>query len=363
MIPVFAKFYDTPDGVKSFGQLFRMAVKNVVSYDYNAKWTSGGEFSLVLPTDKIYVSTLNTGMIVEIDGDWLFVESVNYDYDTITLSGTDAKALLNLRKSVWYDDEETQGYDAVSGTTAYCIEHYLNNNIIDPDDPERAMPFTFNSGGISGINDHYLARLEDVGNIVQVLCENAGIGYSVKGDYNSGKFVFRLESGVDRSIEQSVRGRVIFTPAWGNVEKQEFHKDISQLYNAVYATGADVTQEVYRSDTIPSGLARRETAVSVNVQSVSDIQMYALDAVKDNIERNNFSVVPAVSGYGTDFTLGDKITVRNPYTGQFYSRVITEVHKSYSDNKKDIQIVVGDKNVKFLGQIVNNILSGTQKRR
>ena len=79
MIPVFAKFYDTPDGVKSFGQLFRMAVKNVVSYDYNAKWTSGGEFSLVLPTDKIYVSTLNTGMIVEIDGDWLFVESVNYD--------------------------------------------------------------------------------------------------------------------------------------------------------------------------------------------------------------------------------------------------------------------------------------------
>lgn len=363
---MFAKIYDTPDGVRDFSELFLMATKNIVSYDYHGRWTSGGEFTLVFPADELLVTTIREEKVIELDGDWLFVEKTFIDQESLTISGIDAKGLLNLRKALWGETQEegAEGYDIVSGTTRECVLHYLTNNMIDPELSQRKMPLSFSNDSVRGLaDDHYRARLQYVGDIVQELCDGAGIGFTVAGNYSSGKFLFSLRSGVDRSIEQNSRARVIFTPAWGNVEKQTHEEDISNYYNAVYATGAGVTIPVYRTAAVPSGLHRRETSVDVNVSSENDIRDYALEAVKDNIKREQYTVTPIISGWGKDFDLGDKVTVRNRFNHDSYSGVITEVQKNYSSGRKEIQLTIGDRKIKFIGQIVNNLISGTQKRR
>ena len=362
-----AYFYALPDGARSFDQLFRMAVREIVSYDYTAKWTGVGEFTLVIPKSRDFIKTMRLPFVVLIDGDWLIADDLSYDKEKITVSGTDAKGILSLRVSAFSEQQDagTQGYDVVEGTTAQCIKHYIDNNLISPVDSVRAVPMVFSSGNVTGLQeDAYMARLENVSQIVSNLCDGAGVGYEVTVNQNISAvgFVMQLRDSVDRSMEQSERARVIFSPGWGNVAVISFEHDIGNLYNAVFSTGAGVTQCICRSG-VPEGLLRRECAIDVSVNTVADIERYTLDAVKDNTEKNSFNVVPLSAGYGSEFFLGDKVTVRDPDTGNNFTAVITQAHKQYSGSERSVEITVGEQKQKLLNRIINNLISGTQKRR
>ena len=125
--------YPTDNG--NFQDEFLLSTNQFVSYEYTKKWVGTGNFTLVLPLTKDFLKIVEN-CILYIDGDWLFVNNVKYDEKQIEVSGTDLNGFLDLRITAFGKTQVSgaDGYDVVTGTTGECINHYINNNAVNPED-------------------------------------------------------------------------------------------------------------------------------------------------------------------------------------------------------------------------------------
>lgn len=370
---MYAKFFKAPtikNGVfSSFYDDHLFDTDRIVSYSYTKYWTAVGKFEIVLPFNVDFLSLLELNGTIYIDGDWLMIESINYNGSTITITGKDCKGFLETRISLYWNEQQagTQGYDVVSGSTLVCLKHYLDNNAVNPTDSERQLPLFFATDSVSGIsNDHYMARLQPLSEIFQTMCNDADIGYEVVGDISGIGYFVRLLACKDKSFNQSKFPRIIFSAVKNrNVVSQNFENDIDNMYNAIYGTGnGDYTKVVYRDSAVPTGLYRRECSVSVS-SDIADswFEKYTLNEVPDNIESNSFEIAVPDSGYGTEYNIGDIVTVFDDWTGNNYNRKITEVQKSCSQGQREIILTLGQQKSKPMQKIVNNMINKTIKRR
>ena len=358
---MFAKIFKPPTLTSTFTDDFLFATDRISSYEYTKRWTKSGDFTLTFPFDKEILQVLELNGIIFLDNDWLFIQSISYSGQQITVTGKDCKAFLETRIALPNNTGYT-GYSSVSGTTANCIEYYLNLNCINPTDTKRKLPLIF-AGGTAGLeSDNYMARFEYISDIVTTMCENAGIGYDIRGNIADSGFKFYTLKGVDRSFDQDVNPRVIFSSRWRNIVSEVFEHGVDNLLNAVYAT--DVNEYSSLVTTSASGISRRECNVNVGISnSDSWFEKYALNEVKDNIETESFDIAVPFSNYGTDYSLGDIVTIKDDFLNNRFNRVITEVTKSYSQGQRSISLVLGIPKQKPVQKIINNLLNKTQQRK
>lgn len=371
---MFAKFFKAPTysggSWSTFQNDFIYATNRIVSYEYTKRFSAVGNFSLVLPFDKELLAVLEINGTVYYDGDWLLIDTIRYDDKQIVISGKDCKGLLDLRVTSYYEQgvEGAEGYDVVSGTTAQCVKHYIDSNAISPTDAARKLPVVWQSGASGLASDSYMARLEYLSEVISNLCDGADIGYDVRGNMTGSGFKFALKSGVDRSFDQSTNDRILFSEKWQNVKSISFEHSVSELYNEIYAVDSnDRTSNVSRGST-PSYIQRRECTVNVGVSSTDPetsgyFDKYALAQVEDNVETHSYTVDPSATGYGTDYDLGDKVTVIDRVTGNRFDAVITEAVKSYSQGAQNITLSLGKQKKKPLQRIVNDLIGGVARRR
>ena len=149
----------------------------------------------------------------------------------------------------------------------------------------------------------------------------------------------------------------------GNITAVSFEHGVNNLYNAVYATGADVTEIVYRDNSnIPQGLDRRECATDVSVESVEDIRDYALKAVENNTETHSYEISVPAGDYGRIYELGDKVTIEERILGNKYTAIITEAKLIYSAGREGVTITLGKQRPRILNRLINNVMNGTARR-
>lgn len=358
---MFAKIFKPPTLTSTFTDDFLFATDRIVSYEYTKRWTKLGNFTLTFPFDKEILKSLEENGIIFLDGDWLWIQDIFYEEPKIIVTGKDCKAFLETRIALPNNTGYT-GYSSVSGTTAHCIEYYLNLNCINPTDTKRKLPLIF-AGGTAGLeSDNYMARFEYISDIVTTMCENAGIGFDVRGNIAGSGFKFYTLKGVDRSFDQDVNPRVIFSSHWRNVISQSFEHGCDNLLNAVYATDVDEVSQLVT--TTASGISRRECNVNVGISHTDSwFEKYALKEIKDNVATESFDIAVPFSGYGTDYELGDIVTVKDDFAGGFYNRAVTEVTKSFSSGQRSISLVLGTAKQKPVQKLVNNLINKTQQRK
>lgn len=358
---MFAKIFKPPTLTSTFTDDFLFATDRISSYEYTKRWTKSGDFTLVCPFDKEILNALKLNGIICFDNDWLWIQNISYDGKQISVTGKDTKAFLETRV-VLPDDTGFEGYSSVSGTTAECIKNYLDKNCISPLDTNRRLPIVFKGGAVGLQNDNYMARFEYLSDIITNLCDNADIGFDIRGRLASKGFEFITLKGADRSFNQSNSNRVILSAKWGNILSQQFEHGVDNLLNAVYGTDSNNYSRLVQ--TSANGLSRRECNISVSVSTTDTwFEKYALNEVKDNIETHSFEIAVPFGDYGQDYILGDTVTVKDDFTGDLYSRKITEVTKNYSNGQRNISLVLGQQKQKPFQKIVNNLLTQTQKRR
>lgn len=380
VICLFAKIFKAPTLTSTFNDDFLLATDRIVSYEYTKRWTKSGDFTLVFSFDKEILQALRLNGTIYLDSDWLFIQNISYNGKQITVTGKDCKALLKTRVAI-PDNTGYTGYSSVSGTTAYCIEQYLNQNCINPTDTNRKLPLVFEGGATGLLSDSYMARFEYLSDIVTAMCENADIGYDIRGYIASSGFKFYTLKGVDRSFDQDVNPRVIFSSSWRNIVSEVFEHGVENVFTAVYGTdNGNYSKLVERNPDYPQqaldmsnpsdiakivkGIARRECNVTVGISnSDSWFEKYALNEVKDNIETESFDIAVPFSNYGTDYSLGDIVTIKDDFLNNRFNRVITEVTKSYSQGQRSISLVLGIPKQKPVQKIINNLLNKTQQRK
>lgn len=365
---VFARFFKPfTNENDTFQSCFILATQEIISYEYTKKWCGTGEFTMTLPLKQEFIRNILVNDIIYYNNDWLIITNTSYNNTQLTLSGTDLNGLLDTRITVFGNTQVAgaDGYDVVKGSTGECVNHYVNNNLVNPTEEQRKIPkMTINKTAAGIQNDSYMARLQLLSEVVIDLCNNANIGYRVDGWLQGNKYRFNTLQGADRSVHQKDNPFVILSGKWGNVIDTVYSHSVENLYNAIYATGADVTQTIYRNDTVPKGFLRRETAVDVSVDTVADIKQYALYNVQDNIEVHNYDLdIKTVGMYGESFDLGDIITVKDEFTNNMFTAQVTEVKMSISSGQRKISITLGKQNQKLLNKIITGIYNGNLKKR
>ena len=378
MLAKFFKAATYSDGWSSFQDDLILVTDRITALEYTERFTKVGEFSLTLPfSADVFKIFMREGIIngtVYIDSRWFWIQSIAYDYKTITLTGKDCKGMLSTRVTEYGTAQSAaeQGYDIAEGTTKECIEHYVSYNAMSPSPTSayRRLPIV-EVNGVDGLsNDSYMTHLEVLSDVVELLCTDADIGYTVRGRFRneqSSGFVLTTLKGVDRSHEQSDRPRVIFSVSHGNVLSMSCEHGVDDLVTTVYATDTNgITREVHREGDA-AGLLHRESNISVGLSSTTETEdyysKYVLNEVADNVETHSYSITVRAADYGAAYSLGDYVSVLDDYTKNMEKKQITEVSRSYASGQMSVGVTLGAPKQKPFQRLNNDLISGTARRR
>ena len=262
--------------------------------------------------------------------------------DYLLISGASAECLIG-RRIIW---QQTN----LSGKVCDCVKRLMNENLIDPADARRRIDIIKMGQGIS-VETTMQKQItgDNLSDSVEEILSTYGLGYCLEYEVvgKPGAMQFKILQGADRSVgNKQGNPAVRFSPEFDNVLASDFAEDYTALKNVALVAGEGEGTE-RRSVTVGegSGLARRELYVdsrntSSNDGEISDadynsmLQQEGVDALSQTQVTRTFAgeIEPDVNyHYGTDYFIGDIITVQNEYNIGFRARIAEIVENDDSD--------------------------------
>ena len=345
---------------------------------YSAKVRDIGSFSFDLPVEASGVEFLKKGFYVSIGNEFDgVIRDVVLKEDSngciYTVSGQCLKGLLSQRLIIPPAEENevnTLGYDAVKGSSEYCIKHYWNANMVNTTSGYRSIPgidVAINqSRGIK--EDKYLARYDVLSDVTTAITADAKLGVSAKIDLEKKMIVFDVFEGRVCTSNQSINPRLIFELERRNIDSLEYTDSFENMKNVFYTTksGAEFEDEAltltyYRDEDIPTGIERFEQHLTLSAETPVEGGEY--DELKRLavIEMRNYEATQAITAqisrynYFEDYFLGDIVTVRSRRGGILADMEITEVQVSYGDASRSVTVTFGDADISSFGRIKRDI--------
>lgn len=327
------------------------------SYSYKKHMYEIGKFTLTVPNTVNGIKTIQPDMLLLVLDDYvndsLVITSVKSDDEHTTLSGYDLKYLLAWRITLFPPAEilaGTYGYDVATGTTGQIIEHYIDYNMGESADEDRQIyGIAFGDIATGIADDTYMSRMQPVNEVVEALCKNADIGYSVdivrEGETTG--YVVTVFEGVDRTEGQSANSKMVFADYTFSAESITAETNTEERKNLIWAINGGTVDEatvtaVNNSGEVddPAGFARRETVTTVNCD-IEDVEIYAKKDMDGNVDKTEINVQASIySDYGTRYNVGDKVTsIKN---GAGYDRRVLSVEKMYSGSNRKVAVTLGE---------------------
>lgn len=348
-------------------------IDNFIELIWAERYRTCGDFELYLPVNMCVDPYLTKGNYLHMKGSdqYMIIE----DTKTITNAKADAESMHKIvgrdlssildRRVIWKQIDFT-------GTVQNLIKKILNENVISPANPNRAIPnfvFIESSGGrmdeeIQNIQFHG----ENVLEVIRSLCEVFDLGFKVL-PHGVGGFSFQLYAGVDRSYEQDVNPWVVFSPEYENLagttllEKTSTYKNTALVYNEWVTreySGADVTEdvvktevEVFNSFGEVAGLDRKEIFVQsyanhtkndVGSTQYTDAEYEEILKSEGRADLADYEIASAFTGefehngqfvINRDFSMGDIVSVENEYGQRGRCRIIELIY-SQSDTGETV---------------------------
>ena len=319
---------------------------------WHSKYCGAGDFELMIPmmpagaylleTIKegyfFYRKDSKTVMMAQKIELKTSVESGDY----LLISGASAECLIG-RRIIW---QQTN----LSGKVCDCVKRLMNENLIDPADARRRIDIIKMGQGVS-VETTMQKQVtgDNLSDSVEEILSTYGLGYCLEYKVigKPGAMQFKILQGADRSVgNKQGNPAVRFSPEFDNVLASDFAEDYTALKNVALVAG-EGEGTARRSVTVGegSGLARRELYVdsrntSSNDGEISDadynsmLQQEGVDALSQTQVTRTFAgeIEPDVNyHYGTDYFIGDIITVQNEYNIGFRARIAEIVENDDSD--------------------------------
>jgi len=298
------------------------------------------------PDNETYLVLKNTEHVMLIEDCEIKFDAEAGDH--VTLTGRSLESILN-RRILW-------GPTVLSGNLQNAIGRMLDENVINPTDPNRTIDnFIMDYSTdpvITALNvEAQFTEKDYLYDVIVNLCKANNIGFKITLNENK-QFVFKLYAGVDRSYAQFKNPYVIFSKEFGNLMSSSLKtsKKDSKNYTIVYGEGKDPSiKKAYVGG--KSFLARKEilTDASSISQTVNNIAMsdadYANQLIQKGIQTlnshritNNFAgTIDHINSfkYGVDFLMGDIVQIDSDYGIQNGAR-ISEMITSQTEKGLDI---------------------------
>lgn len=271
------------------------------------------------------------------------IESVKYTDEKKTTLEVYCKSLSSMLG--WRQIDVQQTY---RGNVEQVIRSFVNANAVTPTNINRKIDNLI-LGNLSGITEtteeSYVNK--ELDESLWEICVKFDIAFEIFADITNKMFEFVVWKGTDRSTNQTIRDAVIFSKEFDNVLSQNYTDDKSDYRNTVIIVGEGdgVARTYLVVGNENKGRKRREMFVDArDLQSSESDQtkmsQTAYEALLIERAKNKQAEYERVQSFetdivydsqftfGSDYFMGDLITIRNDEISvALHTRIVTAKEK------------------------------------
>lgn len=337
---------------KLSGEFFecREIIDFAISVIWVVRYNDPGEFELYLPADGTLVQlfegeTLLTrpnsrySMLVES----VEIESDPEEGDKLIVKGRSSESIL-ARRVV------SRQRTFAGGITEATLRSLVNEEVVASFEPERRISCvrmgTYHRLGTIGPTQ---VTGKNVLEKVSEICKQQNLGFALYySETRQGYFDFTIYQGNDKTSQ------VIFSPDFENLGATDYSEDNTEHYTAAYVAGQGqgLDRVIVPVSDGTTGLARREVWVDArNTSSQTDSGQMSDEEYREILSQQGAETLAAhktevhfdgeildANGYtyGTDYGLGDIVTVRTGYGLETTAQVVEVTEVEDEDGYKII---------------------------
>ncbi|MCB2354335.1 siphovirus ReqiPepy6 Gp37-like family protein [Clostridium estertheticum] len=338
-------------------------IDSFTSLIWTRRYYKSGEFELHCDLTPQNLKMLERGNIIYKTGDVEagYIEYRNFKQDTegkeiLVIKGKFLTSYFN-RRIIW-------GTEVFNITAELAMRKLVTDNCISPINTSRII-HNMMLGTLNGFIEtvDYQVSYANLSDELENLSNISNLGHRVNFDINSRKLVFEVYKGLDRSVNQSINPRCIFSKDYDNILEQEYVDSLNNYKNLVLVGGIGEGSErrlVTIGDSV--GLDRFEVFADqkslVNTEDIngvstvmSDVDYNLLLSGKGNEtlaltkEIQTFDSKINLNSnltYKTDYNLGDIITIVSKKWGITLDSRINEIQEVYEESGLSINITFGN---------------------
>lgn len=335
-----------------------LAILGVVDQYQSFIWTERyydcGDCELYVRATKTNRELLKTGNFLTKQSSGAFCRIVSVEAKTdanngswMIVKGKDARSILNQRVVI------QQKY-VYSQRARSIIQGMIEDNLTNASQADRNISMNVNTSDVPDDECRQDTGIFYLFDKIVEICKMFGYGskmtWSAGGIVPYGSMAFKLYVGTDRSRSQSTNPWVVFSEDFNNLAGSDYTFDVSNYKNAAYIAGEGegVDRMMVQIDE-GSGLDRYELFVDAKSLSkkgeggdLTDAQYdhmlldYGKEQLTGHIEISTFSGTILTNAdtykYGTDYSLGDIVTIQNPLGISYDARVIEVIESDDAQN-------------------------------
>ncbi|MEV2911103.1 siphovirus ReqiPepy6 Gp37-like family protein [Paenibacillus larvae] len=321
------------------------------------RWVEPGEFELHLDFRSSGAYLIRVGYFIfkSEDQEVMKMESIEIKDAKMTIKGHSVAAFTTDRITI----PEFAYVDThfLKGSTEHILKKLVEHNCVYPHDPKRKIPNLILAPNLDrGIQDSYSTRYKPLHEELKTIAELGGLGWDIYLDHDQKKLVFDVREGVDRSAEQSINPRAIFSVDFENLASRGMN--ISTVGEKTVAfvggQGEGKDRKIIILDDHLSGLERKEMFVDArDVGESEEIKPEDVEKLLVNRGRERLKENARINGiecrvrskaniiYRQDYDLGDIVTVINPDWGIKLTAPITEAEEVYEGESITLDLTFG----------------------
>lgn len=311
-------------------------VDNFDSFIWTERFDDVGEFELYLPTNAqglryilpdnfLQLKKSNRTMVIES----LYLNTDIDDGNQYIVKGRSLESILDRRI--------IRAQTILNGNLQTCVKTLIDQNAISPTDPNRKiLKLVFEESTdplITSLTFDDQFHGETLLEAIRFICKSSSIGFKITVS-NSGSFVFKLYTGVDRSYQTTGDSIILFSPKMDNLTSSQYlfsrkdHKTTTLVGGEGYGYSRKLL-DVNKSGGALTDLDRREmftdaATISSNYSggtlSLSNYNLLLnhrgqADLISNNdVESFDGRVDPSINYiYDQDYALGDIVQIENEY--------------------------------------------------
>lgn len=285
-----------------------------------------------------------------------------------------------LAQRLTYPPDHTS-YDNKQGDAESVMQHYVNNNVVNPIDVNRIMQDIALAPNLNrGSTVSWQSRFKNLAEELSEISLISGIGWNVEVDIGNKLFIFKPLEGRDLTVNQTALPPAIFSPEFntlGQLSYVESELDYKN-YAIVAGQGEGVDRRiVYVGES--TGFERYELFVDardINEETDDEESMPRpeQDIINDLVNRGHqklaeheqeiymegHALTKSRLIYENDYDLGDLVTLQNREWGITMDALITEVKEIFEPSGQKIELTFGNNRPTLIDKIKQE-LSGMKQ--
>ena len=342
---------------------FQGIIDNFTSLIWRRRYFNSGGFELqcALTTQNLNLLA-RENIIFKKDGSEITGEAGVISYRNLK-QGTEGKEILVLKGSFltgYLNRRIIWGTEVLNATTEATIRKLINDNGINPINTDRIIPNLLLNDLNNFTNEvdyqvSYANMLEEIESLASV----SELGFKIDFDINNKTLAFDIYEGLDRSVNQEVNLKCIFSKEFENILEQEYVDSLNNYKNLclIGGVGEGTARKLV---TIGNSIGLDRFEVFADQRSLSNevdtIPMADADYTNLLIGKGNETLAETKEiqtfdskinlnsnlKYKVDFDLGDIITITSKKWGMTLDSRITEVEEIYEEQGQQINITFGN---------------------